>query len=114
MLNRRNITLLSFALGFAVLFIGVWFLATLPNISTRGFLIWLFLPWAVGAIIVPIWPRHGHVWWRALLGIAIELVLPSSFTILLLKSSYLIGGERRKCSQRTAASRDLMTDWLVP
>jgi hypothetical protein len=51
MLNRRNITLLSFALGFAVLFIGVWFLATLPNISTRGFLIWLFLPWAVGSII---------------------------------------------------------------
>ncbi len=57
MLNRRNITLLSFGLGFAALFIGIWFLAALPGISSRRFLVWLILPWAVGSIIT----SHGFL-----------------------------------------------------
>ena len=51
MLNRRNITLLSFALGFVAFFIGIWFLTALPGLSSREFLTWLISPWAVGSII---------------------------------------------------------------
>lgn len=57
MLNRRNITLLLFALGFAAFFIGIWFIPPPRGFLPWEFLTWLILPWAVGSIIA----SHGFL-----------------------------------------------------
>jgi len=57
MLNRRNITLLVFGLGFAAFFIGIWFVPPPRGFLPWEFLTWLILPWAVGSIIT----SHGFL-----------------------------------------------------